>query len=218
MPPSIAANSSPHRYNHDAARRSRANPAGSSISPVLCASCASGERAIARPYPCDTPASSASVPRAWLLDEGSFRTSHLHEWRPRARSRCVPPERRWRRYCFCLHARQESPDAATSRPSSDINKHRSKDPLPPRLGKAVLDGAVCGSKAAAWPAHGGVGDDSGMTSPFLIVQLSDPHIGADWADGDPVAALAAAVESVRALRPQPDAVLVTGDLADHATD
>src|SRR3954454_10404815 len=78
MPPSIAANSSPHRYNHDAARCSRANPAGSSISPVLCASSASGERAIARPYPCDTPASSASVPRAWLLDEGRFRTGHLH--------------------------------------------------------------------------------------------------------------------------------------------
>src|SRR3954454_20477032 len=105
MPPSIAANSSPHRYNHDAARCSRANPAGSSISPVLCASSASGERAIARPYPCDTPASSASVPRAWLLYEGRFRTNHLHEWRPRARSRCVPPERRWRRYCFRLQAR-----------------------------------------------------------------------------------------------------------------
>jgi 3',5'-cyclic-AMP phosphodiesterase len=29
---------------------------------------------------------------------------------------------------------------------------------------------------------------------------------------------AAAVESVRAIRPQPDAVLVSGDLADHATD
>jgi Icc protein len=57
-----------------------------------------------------------------------------------------------------------------------------------------------------------------MTSPFLIVQLSDPHIGADWADADPVAALAAAVESVRAIRPQPDAVLVTGDLADGGAD
>jgi 3',5'-cyclic-AMP phosphodiesterase len=30
--------------------------------------------------------------------------------------------------------------------------------------------------------------------------------------------LAAAVESVRALRPPPDAVLVTGDIADHASD
>jgi Icc protein len=57
-----------------------------------------------------------------------------------------------------------------------------------------------------------------MTSPFLIVQLSDPHIGAEWAGGSPVAGLAAAVESVRAMQPQPDAVLVTGDLADGAAD
>src|SRR4051794_9050743 len=54
--------------------------------------------------------------------------------------------------------------------------------------------------------------------PFLIVQLSDPHIGAAWADSDPVAGLAAAVAAVRALNPQPDAVLVTGDLADAGAD
>lgn len=57
-----------------------------------------------------------------------------------------------------------------------------------------------------------------MGAPFLLVQLSDPHIGADWGGGDPVARLAAAVGSVCALRPQPDAVLVSGDLADHAAD
>lgn len=50
------------------------------------------------------------------------------------------------------------------------------------------------------------------------MQLSDPHIGADWAGGDPTAGLAAAVKSVRAIRTQPDAVLVTGDLADGATE
>src|SRR6266498_2271376 len=27
----------------------------------------------------------------------------------------------------------------------------------------------------------------GMTKPFLLVQLSDPHIGATWAGGDPAA-------------------------------
>jgi 3',5'-cyclic-AMP phosphodiesterase len=54
--------------------------------------------------------------------------------------------------------------------------------------------------------------------PFLLVQLSDPHIGAEWADADPVAGLAAAVAAVPAVCPRPDAVLVTGDLADHATD
>jgi Icc protein len=55
-------------------------------------------------------------------------------------------------------------------------------------------------------------------SPFLIVQISDPHIGADWGNGDPVAMLSAVVESVRALEVKPDAVLISGDLADHATD
>jgi Icc protein len=54
--------------------------------------------------------------------------------------------------------------------------------------------------------------------PFLLVQVSDPHVGAQWADGDPAARLATAIESVRALRPQPDAVLVSGDLTDNATD
>jgi 3',5'-cyclic AMP phosphodiesterase CpdA len=57
-----------------------------------------------------------------------------------------------------------------------------------------------------------------MSKPFLLVQLSDPHIGATWADGDPVAGLAAVVESVRRLPDAPDAVLMSGDLADHADD
>ena len=57
-----------------------------------------------------------------------------------------------------------------------------------------------------------------MAKPFLLVQLSDPHIGATWADADPVAGLTAAVEAVRRLPDLPDAVLVSGDLADHAAD
>ena len=56
------------------------------------------------------------------------------------------------------------------------------------------------------------------TRPFLLVQLSDPHVGAEWGDGDSVAMLAAAVESVRALEPNPDVLLLSGDLADHAVD
>lgn len=54
--------------------------------------------------------------------------------------------------------------------------------------------------------------------PFLLVQLSDPHVGADWGGGDSVAMLAAAVASAQALEPNPDAVLISGDLADHAAD
>jgi 3',5'-cyclic AMP phosphodiesterase CpdA len=57
-----------------------------------------------------------------------------------------------------------------------------------------------------------------MAKPFLLVQLSDPHVGATWADGDPVAGLRAAVASVRRLPDAPDAVLMSGDLADHAAD
>jgi 3',5'-cyclic AMP phosphodiesterase CpdA len=52
----------------------------------------------------------------------------------------------------------------------------------------------------------------------VIAQLSDPHIGATWAEGDPVAGLATAVASIRRLRPAPDALVLTGDLADNLAD
>jgi 3',5'-cyclic AMP phosphodiesterase CpdA len=52
--------------------------------------------------------------------------------------------------------------------------------------------------------------------PFLLAQLSDPHIGAAWGGPDTVERLSAAVDSVRALPDRPDAVLVTGDIADNA--
>jgi 3',5'-cyclic-AMP phosphodiesterase len=57
-----------------------------------------------------------------------------------------------------------------------------------------------------------------MSKPFLLIQLSDPHIGADWGHGDPVAGLRDAVETVRRLPDRPDAVLISGDLAEHAAD
>jgi 3',5'-cyclic-AMP phosphodiesterase len=57
-----------------------------------------------------------------------------------------------------------------------------------------------------------------MTRAFLLVQLSDPHIGATWGNGNPVAGLEEAVESVRRLPDAPDAVLMSGDLAEHAAD
>jgi Icc protein len=57
-----------------------------------------------------------------------------------------------------------------------------------------------------------------LSRPFLLAQLSDPHIGADWFDDQSIHRLAAAVESVRAIRAEPDAVLLTGDIADHASD
>ena len=57
-----------------------------------------------------------------------------------------------------------------------------------------------------------------MTRPFLVVQLSDPHMGATWADPDPGAGLAATVERVLERFPDPDAVLVSGDLSDNGAD
>ncbi|MGD9735538.1 MAG: metallophosphoesterase [Solirubrobacterales bacterium] len=55
-----------------------------------------------------------------------------------------------------------------------------------------------------------------MGRPFVLLQLSDPHVGASWGGGDPVARLRAAVAAVLALPDPPDAVLLSGDLSDNA--
>jgi 3',5'-cyclic AMP phosphodiesterase CpdA len=52
----------------------------------------------------------------------------------------------------------------------------------------------------------------------LIAQLSDFHLGASWTDTDPADTVAAVVAAVAALQQQPDAIIVTGDLAEHAAD
>jgi 3',5'-cyclic AMP phosphodiesterase CpdA len=52
----------------------------------------------------------------------------------------------------------------------------------------------------------------------LIVQLSDPHLRVGPADAGSAAALAAAVERVLALPQAPDAVLVSGDIAETGAD
>jgi 3',5'-cyclic AMP phosphodiesterase CpdA len=53
---------------------------------------------------------------------------------------------------------------------------------------------------------------------FAVAQLTDPHIGADWID-DAAGALVAAVATVtRVLGGHPDAVVVSGDVADTPTD
>lgn len=51
---------------------------------------------------------------------------------------------------------------------------------------------------------------------MTIAQLSDPHIRVGPDDQGSAAALAAAVSAVLDLDPLPQAVLVTGDLAEHA--
>jgi 3',5'-cyclic AMP phosphodiesterase CpdA len=53
-----------------------------------------------------------------------------------------------------------------------------------------------------------------VAPPFTIVQLTDPHIGAAWIE-DPEGALAAAVDAVHSVLPAgPNAVIVTGDIAN----
>jgi Icc protein len=55
-------------------------------------------------------------------------------------------------------------------------------------------------------------DDS---KPFLLLQISDPHIGADWAGADPDECVLRAVESILDLADRPDALLVSGDLTQN---
>ena len=57
-----------------------------------------------------------------------------------------------------------------------------------------------------------------MNRPVIVVQLSDLHVGATWVDMDPVASLTAVIAQVRRLQPSPDAILLSGDLAEHASD
>lgn len=57
-----------------------------------------------------------------------------------------------------------------------------------------------------------------VSRPFLLAQLSDPHFGADWGSGESAPRLRATVEAVAALRPRPHALLLSGDVADHAGD
>ena len=57
-----------------------------------------------------------------------------------------------------------------------------------------------------------------MRQPFVLAQLSDPHIGAHWGGRDSAAGFAAVVEAIAAMRPRPDALLVSGDIADNAAD
>jgi Icc protein len=54
--------------------------------------------------------------------------------------------------------------------------------------------------------------------PVLLAQLSDIHLGADWEGVDPQPRLEAVIEAVRTLPNPVDAVVVSGDLADDASE
>jgi len=55
-----------------------------------------------------------------------------------------------------------------------------------------------------------------MSRPLVVVQFSDSHIGADWDGFDPAARLSAVVDQAAAMALGPAAVLVSGDLSEHA--
>lgn len=57
-----------------------------------------------------------------------------------------------------------------------------------------------------------------MARPFVLVQLSDPHLGATWGPADPIVGLVAAIDAILALETPADALLVSGDLADGGLD
>jgi 3',5'-cyclic-AMP phosphodiesterase len=61
-------------------------------------------------------------------------------------------------------------------------------------------------------------DALALRGSLILVQLSDPHVGAAWAGDHSVRGLASTVDAVLRLPDRPDAVLLTGDLADHADD
>jgi 3',5'-cyclic-AMP phosphodiesterase len=52
-------------------------------------------------------------------------------------------------------------------------------------------------------------------APFLLLQISDCHIGANWDGVDPDESLLRAVEAILSLPDRPDALLVSGDLTDN---
>ena len=57
-----------------------------------------------------------------------------------------------------------------------------------------------------------------MVKPVVLVQLTDSHIGAVWSEGDPVAGFLAAIAAIGHLDVTPDAILVSGDLAENGAE
>jgi 3',5'-cyclic AMP phosphodiesterase CpdA len=53
--------------------------------------------------------------------------------------------------------------------------------------------------------------------PFLLLQISDTHLGADWKGADPDECLLRAIEAILDLPQRPDALLISGDLTQNGT-
>ncbi len=55
------------------------------------------------------------------------------------------------------------------------------------------------------------------SAPFLLLQISDTHLGASWEGVDPDQCLQRAVAAIGELPDRPDALLVSGDLTDDGS-
>lgn len=53
------------------------------------------------------------------------------------------------------------------------------------------------------------------TKPFLLLQISDTHLGADWKGAEPDECLLRAVEAIIELPQRPDALVISGDLTQN---
>src|ERR1700750_2602998 len=51
--------------------------------------------------------------------------------------------------------------------------------------------------------------------PFLLLQISDTHLGADWHGVEPDECLLRAVEAILELPQRPDALVISGDLTQN---
>src|ERR1700743_96615 len=58
---------------------------------------------------------------------------------------------------------------------------------------------------------------SAAAAPFLLLQISDTHLGSDWDGPDPDECLLRAVEAILELPQRPDALVVSGDLTQNGT-
>jgi 3',5'-cyclic AMP phosphodiesterase CpdA len=54
--------------------------------------------------------------------------------------------------------------------------------------------------------------------PPLVIQISDLHLGAEWAVGDPVPSVRAAIAAVKRFPAPVEAVIVSGDLSETGAD